>query len=59
MATLDLLEANDNLSELQKADNAKNALEEIQSENFYGTLNLTTHTENQIINLITCHMLIC
>ena len=38
MATLDLLEANDNLSELQKADNAKNALEEIQSENFYGTL---------------------
>ena len=26
MATLDLLEANDNLSELQKADNAKNIL---------------------------------
>ena len=49
MATLDLLEANDNLSELQKQIMQKNALEEIQSENFYGTLkSLTTHTENQI-----------
>ena len=38
MATLDLLDANDNLSDLQKAENSKQALEEIQSEKFYNTL---------------------
>ena len=32
MATLDLLDANDNLSDLQKAENSKQALEEIQTE---------------------------
>ena len=38
MATLDLLDANDNLSDLQKAENSKQALEEIQTEKFYNTL---------------------
>ena len=51
MATLDLLDANDNLSDLQKAENSKQALEEIQTEKFYNTLKSITLIEKLTLDL--------